>query len=83
LVQQLRLVLLELFVIEPYVASRLRVNVRGQNWIRAKLSKAVKVELSSETAKIGMLKVQWKHTLLYQKGERQTKVRNSKVESRC
>jgi hypothetical protein len=63
-------------VIEPYVASRLRVNVRGQNWVRTKLSKAVKVELSGKTAKVGMLKVQWKDML-----NRKRKKRNKRLEA--
>ena len=58
--EQFRFVLLELFVIETNIARCLRINVVGQDGIRSKLTKTIKVQLPGETRKVAVLKVKRK-----------------------
>lgn len=58
--QEFRFVLLELFVVETNVGRCLWVDVVGQDGIRPKLAKAIKVQLAGKTRKVAMLEVQRK-----------------------
>lgn len=58
--QEFWFVLLELFVIETNVGRCLWVHVVGQDGIRPKLAKAIKVQLAGKTRKVAVLEVQWK-----------------------
>jgi len=58
LVQQLRLVPVEFFVMKPHVTRRLRIDIGCQDGIAAQLAKAIKVQLPRKAAKVGMFEVQ-------------------------
>ena len=53
-------VLLKFFVIKSNIACGLRINIVGQDRIRPKFAKAIKVQLPCETRKVAVLEVKWK-----------------------
>lgn len=63
LLQELWLVPLKVLVVKPHMVCRGGIEIGSQNGIRSEFAKAIKVELTGETAKITVLKVQWKHRL--------------------
>jgi len=55
--EEFRFILLELFVIESNIARCLRINIVGQDRIRPKLTKSIKVQLPGETRKVAVLEI--------------------------
>lgn len=59
--KEFRFILLKLFVIESNIASRLWVNIVGQDGIRSKLAKSIKIQLTCEARKIAVFEIQRKN----------------------